>query len=99
MTATQIRSLFSTFTRQLKDGTLKPPTKKANSNNQDVEEIQNVVQPGAIDETIEEYHNVINIDVNYRLDLSKEVQEVMSSISDWAIDDCCNTLRIIVVPR
>ena len=84
VTSTQIRTLFSTFSRQLREGTLKPPTEKGKDRGDegDNEETQPVVEEVNIDEvTIDEDDNI------YYVDLSKEVQEVMSLVSDWDIDD------------
>ena len=84
VTSTRIRTLFSTFSRQLREGTLKPPTEKGKDrgDESDNEETQPVVEEVNIDEvTIDEDDNI------YYVDLSKEVQEVMSLVSDWDIDD------------
>ena len=72
VTKTQIRSLFSTFATQLKNGTLKRPTKKSTEKSDDMEENN----PYEI-EAREEH------DGNYYIDLAAEVQHVMSEFSDW----------------
>ena len=76
--------LFSTFSRQLREGTLNPPTEKGKDRGDegDNEETQPVVEEVNIDKvTIDEDDNI------YYVDLSKEVQEVMSLVSDWDIDN------------
>ena len=70
----QITTLFSTFATQLKNGTLKRPTRKSTEDANNEKEIEPQVK------TRGEEHND-----NYHIDLAAEVQQVMSEVSDWEV--------------
>ena len=86
VTAAQIRSLFSSFTRKLKEGSLKPPEPKSNDNEsqnlehstQNINEEQEVPRKSGEDD---------KPDVSFHVELTEESSYVMSSILDWEEGD------------
>ena len=77
VTSTQIRSLFSTFAKKLKDGTLSPPTPKSVDQSKDDE------TPLETDELkSNETSSGESIDDDYAIDLGNEVHKVLSEIAD-----------------
>ena len=85
VTASQIKSLFSTFKRQHEDGTLRPPTPPKSS----TEERQNYSNdPSAEIGTEDISEEDGESDENDRVsELRGEIDEIIHSLDDWQVDD------------
>ena len=71
LTSAQIRTKFSNMAKELKAGTLKPPTSKS-------------AEP-TIEAKTDAHPTNSNENETYYIDLAHEVQEVMNEISDWEV--------------
>ena len=74
VTSEQIRCLFSTFSKKLKEGTLKPPQRKEENEIVEVEptELQNESD---------------DREMNIQMEIIDETNKVMSKVCDWEVND------------
>ena len=81
LTSAQIRTKFSNMAKELKAGTLKPPTSKS-------------AEP-TIEAKTDAHPTNSNENETYYIDLAHEVQEVMNETSDWEVELSSPFVRII----
>ena len=96
VTPTQIRSLFSTFSKKLKAGNLEPPVKKTagtakqksnpcTADNGSKDEMDDVEIVEEVQQEVPEY--ILNSDIQ------REVFEVMAELAEWDVDEYVAVIR------